>query len=127
MENGCVSASQMAETESVYERLFATKGEALGYERRIMQEAEESSLYSVNDSNAVLLSDLINRWYDMHGKTLSDGEARKGKLDAICERLGDPLASDFDKNLFCPISRTSVKRQMECEGQRITKTINRQP
>lgn len=77
-------------------RQFATKGEALSYERRTMNNATPQEL---ND-NAVTLSAFVERWYEMHGKTLTSGDERKVKLLAICERLGDPLASHFDKNTF---------------------------
>lgn len=36
----------------------------------------------------------------MHGKTLSSGEERQTKLLAVCDRLGDPLTNEFDKNMF---------------------------
>ncbi|WP_446668260.1 phage integrase, partial [Klebsiella pneumoniae] len=67
-------------------RQFATKGEALSYERRTMNNATPQEL---ND-NAVTLSAFVERWYEMHGKTLTSGDERKVKLLAICERLGDP-------------------------------------
>lgn len=107
---------------------FATKGEALGYERRIMQDVEENELYSVNDSNAIQLSHLVKRWYDMHGKTLSDGASRKGKLDSICERLGDPLASDFDKNIFAQYRELRLKGKWNAKGKGSPKqsTVNRE-
>ncbi|KMK28956.1 integrase [Pluralibacter gergoviae] len=86
---------------------FATKGEALSYERRLMNSAAGATL---ND-NAVTLSAFVDKWYEMHGKTLSSGEERKAKLLAICERLGDPLASHFDKNTF------AVYRERRLNGE----------
>ncbi|MCI3170671.1 phage integrase, partial [Klebsiella pneumoniae] len=69
----------------------------------------------------------ISRWYDMHGKTLSDGKSRKGKLDAICERLSDPLASDFDKNLFAQYREHRLKGKWNAKGRGSPKqsTVNR--
>lgn len=109
-------------------KTFVTKGEALSYERRMTQDAEDSDEYSVNDANAVRISDLIARWYDMHGKTLSDGVARKGKLDSVCERLADPLASDFDKNMFAQYRELRLKGKWNAKGRGSPKqsTVNRE-
>ncbi len=76
---------------------FATKGEALSFERRMMQ---KDQVVEVSVSNTLKLSNLVSRWYEMHGQTLTSGKTRKVKLEAICERLGDPLVTDFDKNTF---------------------------
>ncbi|MCA6220041.1 phage integrase [Photorhabdus antumapuensis] len=75
---------------------FTTKGEAMAYERQLQQK----QVINVDTSNIQKLSELVNRWYELHGKTLRDGSARKTKLEAVCERLNNPLATDFDKNMF---------------------------
>ena len=101
---------------------FATKGEALSYERRM----------TVKDINltvsAVRLAELVERWYEMHGKTLSSGETRKTKLLAICERLGDPLATDVDKNMFAVYRERRLNGEWQARGRTIIKeaTVNRE-
>ena len=106
---------------------FATKGEALAYERQLMIAAENDG-YGVDESNGIKLSDLINRWYDMHGKTLNSGEGRKNKLDSICERLGDPLASEFDRNMFAQYREHRLKGKRNAKGRTTPKqaTVNRE-
>lgn len=53
----------------------------------------------------------------MHGKTLSSGEERKAKLLAVCERLGDPLASEFDKNLFASYRQRRLDGEWNAKGK----------
>lgn len=103
---------------------FATKGEALSHERRLMNNA---SSQVIND-NAVTLSAFVGRWYEMHGKTLTSGEERKAKLDAICERLGDPLAAHFDKNTFAVYRERRLSGEWNQKGKKKLKeaTVNRE-
>lgn len=103
---------------------FATKGEALSYERRLMNSASGVTL---ND-NAVTLSAFVDKWYEMHGKTLSSGEERKVKLLAICERLGDPLASHFDKNTFAVYRERRLNGEWNPKGKKKLSeaTVNRE-
>ncbi|MBJ8746076.1 tyrosine-type recombinase/integrase [Citrobacter farmeri] len=103
---------------------FATKGEALSHERRLMNNA---SSQPVND-NAVTLSTFVERWYEMHGKTLTSGEERKVKLLAICERLGDPLAAHFDKNTFAVYRERRLSGEWNQKGKKKLSeaTVNRE-
>ncbi|WP_168400606.1 phage integrase [Erwinia amylovora] len=103
---------------------FATKGEALSHERRLIN---NTSSQAIND-NAVTLSTVINRWYEMHGKTLTSGTERKAKLDAICERLGDPLAAHFDKNTFAVYRERRLSGEWNQKGKKKLSeaTVNRE-
>ena len=103
---------------------FATKGEALSYERRTMNSVASQA---INDC-AVTLSAFVERWYEMHGKTLSSGDERKVKLLAICERLGDPLASHFDKNTFAVYRERRLSGEWNQKGKKKLSeaTVNRE-
>ncbi|WP_294901906.1 phage integrase [Tatumella sp. UBA2305] len=105
-------------------KLFATKGEALSYERRVINKA---SGQPVNE-NAVTLSAFVERWYEMHGKTLTSGEERKTKLLAICERLGDPFVSHFDKNAFAVYRERRMSGEWNQKGKKKLSeaTVNRE-
>ncbi|WKD48365.1 phage integrase [Microbulbifer spongiae] len=41
------------------------------------------------------LLDLVVDWFDLYGFTLKDGENRKTKLISLCERLGNPRATNI--------------------------------
>lgn len=86
-----------------------------------------ASSQAVND-NAVTLSAFVERWYEMHGKTLTSGEERKAKLLAICERLGDPLAAHFDKNTFAVYRERRLSGEWNQKGKKKLSeaTVNRE-
>ena len=81
---------------------FATKGEALAFEQYNVQIpwAEEKE-------DRRTLKDLIDAWYRAHGITLKDGLKRQGAMHHAYECMGEPLAYDFDVQMF---SRYREKR-----------------
>ncbi|ECR7999953.1 tyrosine-type recombinase/integrase [Salmonella enterica] len=104
-------------------RQFATKGEALSHERRLMVHTD----ISVGDSSK-RLSELVDIWYEMHGKTLTTGEERQAKLNAVCERMGDPLVSEFDRNMFAVYRKRRLSGEWSANKKKPTKeaTVNRE-
>lgn len=105
-------------------KTFATKGEALSFERRLMGRANEAGRLGSTQT----LSALISRWYEMHGKSLASGAERKAKLDAICERLNDPLVDTFDKNMFAVYRERRLRGEWNPKGKKQLKeaTVNRE-
>ncbi len=104
---------------------FATKSEALSYERRIMNSRVGDEF---QDGSGPRLSELIARWFEMYGKTLSSGAERKVKLEAICSRLGDPFASQFDKNMFATYRERRLSGEWNPKGKKKLSeaTVNRE-
>ena len=80
-------------------KTFATKGEALAYERYIEEQAATKP-WIAEKQDRRRLSDLVNTWYQSHGQTLKDGERVKKILEFICLSTNDPLASDFTTKTF---------------------------
>lgn len=78
---------------------FASKGEALSYERQLKFAGLSVDTSFVEDIGQNL-SELVKRWYDMHGRSLADGEGRLRKLEQLCVSLGDPIAGLFTKADF---------------------------
>ncbi|WP_438334703.1 phage integrase [Edwardsiella tarda] len=106
-------------------RQFATKGEALSYERRLMNKVNTEY---VSDGSGPHLSTLIYRWYEMYGKALTSGAERKEKLEAICERLNDPLAAEFNKNMFAVYRERRLSGEWNPKGKKKLSeaTVNRE-
>lgn len=73
---------------------FATKGEALAYEKFIAAQLEDKPWMGEKQDNR-RLSDLIIQWHDLYGRTLADSNRMMSKLNAICAGLNDPLASNL--------------------------------
>lgn len=78
--------------------------------------------------NMPTLGELIKRWYDLHGKSLSSGDSRLSKLNAICERMGNPLASDFTKSAFATYRERRLSGEWNAKGRSRVKeaTVNRE-
>lgn len=80
-------------------RQFATKGEALAFERHLKEQAQDKPwLGEKVDKRRV--ADLVETWFNAHGVTLSDGVKRKGAMEFACLAMGNPLAAEFNAKLF---------------------------
>jgi integrase len=80
-------------------RQFATKGEALSFEKHIKDQAQDKPwLGEKTDKRRVI--DLVELWYNSHGVTLADGERRQGAMAFACEAMGNPFATEFNAKIF---------------------------
>lgn len=80
-------------------KLFSTKGEALNYEKYILEETENKPWLGEKE-DLRRLSDLIELWYDLYGRTLSDSDRMLSKLKGICAGLNNPIASNLTATEF---------------------------
>ncbi|HHL2561013.1 TPA: tyrosine-type recombinase/integrase [Yersinia enterocolitica] len=85
---------------------FATKGEALAFENFTLEQAE-SKPWLGGKEDLRTLKELIDSWYNAHGSTLNDGLRRQSTMYHAYECMRQPLAIDFDAQLF---SRYREKR-----------------
>lgn len=82
-------------------KTFVTRGEALRFEREQLAKVGVDTVDTVNaEAQTVRLSELVTDWYELHGRTLNDGEARLQKLKSLCSHLGDPDASLLNQEMF---------------------------
>lgn len=78
-----------------FRKVFASQGEALSYERWIMAEHATAEPWERPQVDNRRLSELAQRWFDLHGRQLKSGAGRKKDLDNWIQLAGDPLARDF--------------------------------
>lgn len=78
---------------------FATKGEALAFERYTMEQIENTP-WIADQKEERRLSDLVELWYSRHGISLKDGEKRLSSMLWAAECMGSPLANEFNAQLF---------------------------
>lgn len=71
---------------------FTTKGEAIAFEQYQLEQAKEKPWLGEKEDRRKL-SELIDLWYKLHGCSLNDKKGRLGKLNIICNGMGDPVAS----------------------------------
>lgn len=97
---------------------FATKDEALAYEKFIASELENKPWLGEKQDNR-RLSELIYQGYDLHGRTLTDIDRMISKLKAICSGLGNPIAasitvadfSQYREGRLMPISPQTINHE----------------
>ncbi|OCQ52348.1 Tyrosine recombinase XerD [Photorhabdus australis subsp. thailandensis] len=78
---------------------FTTKGEAIAYERFILEQTEDKPWIGEKQDKRKL-TELVDTWYRAHGVTLSDGGKRQATMNFACEAMSDPLATEFSAKLF---------------------------
>ena len=78
---------------------FATKGEALAFERHTMEETE-SKPWLGESVDRRTLKDVVELWFKLHGKSLTAGQHVYDKLLAMVDALGNPLATDLTSKMF---------------------------
>ncbi|MEC5345055.1 site-specific integrase [Brenneria populi] len=71
---------------------FNTKGEAESFEKYTMREVDDKPWLGAKEDRRKL-SELIELWHNLHGRSLSAIESRMGKFRLICNGLNDPIAS----------------------------------
>ncbi|WP_323343648.1 phage integrase [Enterobacter mori] len=78
---------------------FATKGEALAFERHTMDETEAKPWLGESVDRRTL-KEIVELWFKLHGKSLTAGEHVYDKLVLMVDALGNPLATDLSSKLF---------------------------
>ena len=73
-------------------RQFKTRAEAIAFEQ-YTQEETKAKPWLADKEDTRKLSELIDLWYKLHGCSLSDKKGRLGKLNIICNGMGNPIAS----------------------------------
>lgn len=107
---------------------FATKGEAMAWERHTMAEPWQQH-EEAGKGEQRRLSDLVALWYGRHGQTLADGDRRRDKLLWLCEALGNPVATEFTAQHFAAYREKRLAGELYVPGQRrevSPTTINRE-
>lgn len=70
---------------------FATKGEAAAFERFTMNEVDDKPWLGDKPDHR-RLSDLIDRWFELHGKNLKSGKHAHRRLEMMVEKMNNPMA-----------------------------------
>ncbi|MGP9437765.1 site-specific integrase [Ewingella sp. AOP8-B2-18] len=106
---------------------FATKGEALAYEKHILGEMADKPWLGEKEDNR-RLSELIELWYNLYGRTLNSSKRLKAKLDAICIGLNDPIATNLTVSDFSTYREQRLKGELaDINGRKMAvkpRTVN---
>lgn len=116
-------------------RIFRTRNEALSHQFRIMGEGAQGNVVKKQRLDDRRLSDLIEQWYELHGKTLKRGDKYRQQLLNMASRMKNPRAAHFSAEMFadyraarlagkwCRIDPVSP-RSMNCEQSYLRAVFN---
>lgn len=76
-------------------RTFKTQAEARRFENKILSSVADGSRYAPPGKDKRRLRDLVELWHTYHGQSLKSAWDRTRSLHKICDRLGNPRASEF--------------------------------
>lgn len=85
---------------------FATKGEALAFEQYTVQNP-----WQEEQEDRRTLKTLVDSWYSAHGITLKDGLKRQLAMHHAFDCMGEPLARDFNAQIFSRYREKRLKGQ----------------
>ncbi|UXI00462.1 tyrosine-type recombinase/integrase [Photobacterium sp. TY1-4] len=78
---------------------FATKGEALAYEKYLLKETEDKPWLGDKPERRSLL-DMIHLWHRRHGQALAHAKYTLRKLEVMAHGMGDPIYTQFTAKMF---------------------------
>jgi len=84
-------------------RRFPTKPEANRFETWALNQLNQEQPWNPVTSDRRTLKDLCDRWFNVHGRSLADGQRRYDNLLVLCEMMGDPLAADVTGKMYADL------------------------
>ncbi|WP_406734308.1 tyrosine-type recombinase/integrase [Vibrio scophthalmi] len=78
---------------------FATKGEAIAFEKFTMKELDEKPWLGAKSDHR-RLSDLVDIWYRHYGRTLVNGDVIYQKFKLMVEAMNNPIAALFSAKMY---------------------------
>ncbi|TVZ39414.1 site-specific recombinase XerD [Alteromonadaceae bacterium 2753L.S.0a.02] len=104
-------------------RTFARKRDAENFYFSEVEKARSGN-YERTDNDNRRLNQLIKDWYTLHGCTLKDGEKRRQKLEALCKRLGNPLARSLTPSQWVEYRNQRIKEKKRGGGTISKNNVN---
>jgi len=83
-----------------FRKTFKTKGEAQRFEATCRSKLIDSPQWSPKPKDRRRLSELVECWARLHGRSLADYAGRRVIMDRMIERLKDPVAVAFTPTNF---------------------------
>ncbi|MFJ3259040.1 tyrosine-type recombinase/integrase [Pseudomonas sp. NPDC086581] len=101
-----------------FRKRFKTKGEAQRFEASVRAKLAVTPEWNPRPKDTRRLSQLIERWYELHGHAITSGRRRRNMLLFIAAKLGNPIAQTFT------VSDLVALRKVELEEGALPRSIN---
>ena len=93
-----------------FKRVFETQKEAKAFEIWANNKVQQEPDWVPRKKDSRKLSELVDRWFVLHGSKLSDSKKRFSLLKKICESLGNPTAVDLKASDFAEHRATRIEQ-----------------
>lgn len=94
-------------------RHFETKAEAQAFSNWAHEQARQNKEWAMPKKDTRTLEQLINEWYEGHGKTLIKSENRLKTLKTICKDLNNPYAENITPETGIKIRTIYLNKGLE--------------
>ncbi|MBS7663345.1 tyrosine-type recombinase/integrase [Pseudomonas lalucatii] len=101
-----------------FRKTVKTKAEAQRFEATKRAAMIQPTNWNPKPKDRRKLSELVQRWYDLHGHSITSGRRRTNTLLLMCQRLGDPLGTKLTGAHLVEL------RRRELEAGAVPKSIN---
>jgi integrase len=81
-------------------KLFKTRSEAMAFEKHTIAEESQKPAWQQQKTDSRRLSEIIDVWFELHGKQLKSSEDRLLSMKKCCKLMGNPKAAKIDAKLF---------------------------
>lgn len=88
-------------------KLFDTQSQARQFKNQLLSGRFDSKAVQANDEK-LRLNDLINSWYELHGRSLKSSVDTKNRLLKLSEKLGNPLGSLVNPESFAQYRKQRI-------------------
>lgn len=104
-------------------KCFATKGEALAYEKFVLRETDDKPWLGERSQTRSLL-DMIDLWQERHGQSLAHSKYTYNKLKVIALAVGDPHYHKFTAAMFSDYRSRRLAGEVEdLNGRKIAVSL----
>jgi len=83
-----------------FRKKFKTKAEAMRYMNHIKAKVIQSPAWEPPRKDNRRLTDLVERWYQIHGRHITEGPMRRRKLIKMAELTSNPTAEELTREWF---------------------------
>lgn len=99
-----------------YRKTLKTKAEALRWEAYIRNKTIKTPEWQPDKKDWRKLNELLETWYDNHGKTLKAHQDTYNRLKLISERIGNPYAHQLTSELFSDYRKNRLNDGLTANG-----------
>lgn len=92
-----------------FRKTVKTKAEALRFEATCRADCIQPRKWNPKPLDNRKLSQLIQRWYDLHGHAITSGRRRANMLQLMAKRLGDPVARKLTGSDLVNLRRSELE------------------